>query len=157
MKKIELTEIEQELIKLVAQKRYKSNRKDNVKNAKIGNQSNEVTDLDGFGAELFVAKTLNLYPDLSIKPRTGGIDLITAKGKTVDVKQTSYKNGRLLATIKKGKEENGSDIFVLVVGSFPAYEIAGWCYRKKLIKNENIKNLGYGATYALDQDELNKI
>ena len=153
---IELTNIEQRLIKTVAKERYKCARNNNVKNKKIGEQSNEITDLDGFGAELVVAKKLNLYPDLGVSPRSGGEDLITYKGKTIDVKQTSYKNGRLLATLKKGEERGGSDIFVLVTGVFPTYEIVGWCYRKELIKRENIKDLGHGLGYVLDQDKLRK-
>jgi len=156
MAMIKLNSVEKDLIKSIAKQRYESNRGSGVKNAKIGNQSNESTDIDGFGAELIVAKHLNLYPDLSINPRSGGTDLVSKKGKTIDVKQTQYKTGRLLATLKKNSDDNCSDIFVLVIGTFPDYEIIGWCYKEELLKEENILDLGHGKGYALNQDRLRK-
>ena len=56
-KEITLTEIEQRIVKFIAKNRYQSNRNSNVSNQKIGNQSNEETDIDGFGAEYAFCKS----------------------------------------------------------------------------------------------------
>jgi hypothetical protein len=154
--KIQLNVSEQNITKELSQKRYENNRAENIENKKIGRQSNYETDLDGFGAELAVAKYLNIYPDFTIEPRNGGIDLTLKSGCTIDVKQTRYNNGKLIATMKKEKDKNVADIFVLVTGIFPAYDIVGWCKKNELINQNNVIDLGYGNTYGLNQDKLRK-
>ena len=91
MKFIELNESEKQIVQEIAKNRYKNNRESHIRNQRIGNQSDFETDLDGFGAEVAVAKAFNVYPDFSISPRSGGVDLIFTSGCTVDVKQTKYK------------------------------------------------------------------
>lgn len=150
-----LNKQEQKLVETIAKQRYDSNRNDGVENKKIGPQSNEQTDKDGFGAELATAKFLNVYPDLSIQPRSGGFDLTTTSGCRVDVKHTTYENGRLIATLKKKPED--ADGYFLVTGTFPKYKIVGWATSDELIRPENIDNLGHGEGYVLSQEKLHKI
>ena len=50
--KISLSENEQRLAIHIGQKRYANARLKNIKDSKIGDQSNEETDLEGFAAEL---------------------------------------------------------------------------------------------------------
>ncbi|MHA1469125.1 MAG: hypothetical protein ACTSSP_01040 [Candidatus Asgardarchaeia archaeon] len=147
-----LDDMEQAIVKKVAQLRYESNRKAGVHDAKMGGQSNAITDIDGFGAELAFCKLCNLYPDFSIEPRKGGYDVLLDDNR-IDIKQTSYKTGRLLGYIKK--EKNDVDIYVLMVGELPTYTFVGWVYCNDLISEDNITDLGYGKTYALQQDDLN--
>lgn len=149
-----LNEQEQMLVRDLANKRYKSNRQHRIKNKKIGPQSNEETDRNGVGAEMAVAKFLNLELDTSTSPRSGGCDLISKKGNKIDVKHTKYKNGKLIATLNKKLSD--ADIYILCTGSFPDYEIKGWVKNTDLINEKNIKDLGYGPTYALEQEQLNK-
>lgn len=150
--RITLNESEQRIARWLAKQRYANNRKNNVEDRKVGPQSNEFTDLNGIGAELAFCKMLNIYPDLSVCPRSGGHDCISPKGYKIDVKSTKYENGRLLAML--GKED--AEVYVLVVGEFPTYRWVGWARADELICEENIIDLGHGDTYALPQERLNK-
>jgi len=151
--KIILNECEQKLAKYLAVSRHSNARGKGKPNAKMGNQSDEETDLEGIAGELVVCKSLNLYPDTDIDlidlPK---YDLMTAKGSRVDVKTTKYLSGRMLATKKKKVDD--CDIYVLVVGEFPAYRIAGWCKSEELLRPENLIDLGHGEGYALSQKDL---
>jgi len=151
--KIILNECEQKIAKHLAVSRNKNARSKGKPNTKMGNQSDADTDLEGIAGELVVCKALNLYPDTEIDlvdlPK---FDLLTAKGNTVDVKTTKYLSGKMLATLKKNIAD--CNIYVLVVGTFPAYRIAGWCWAEELLKEENIIDLGHGKGYALTQDKL---
>ena len=151
MKTITLNEAELKICEWLAKNRYLKNRKETVKDNKIGPQSCDVTDLDGICGEFAFCKAMNLYPDMSIYPRSGGHDILI-NGKRVDVKTTRYKSGKLLAT--KNKTIADSDIYVLIVSNSPKYTIAGFCNASDLIKDDNLVDLGYGLTYAIDQSKL---
>jgi hypothetical protein len=151
---IELNEIEQTLAKLIGKKRYKTNRESSITNNRIGKQSDEATDLNGIGAEIAFCKYANLYPDYSLFPRKGGADCIDRKGNKIDVKTTTYKTGHLIAvgTTTKGNV----NFYVLMVGDMPTYEYKGWCTEDDLLKEENLRDFGYGKpSYALPQESLN--
>jgi len=70
----------------------------NVVDQQMGNQDTWSIDIDGMVGEYCVAKFLNLCPDLTVGIRSGGADLMTHKGMSMDVKTTRHKNGKLLAT-----------------------------------------------------------
>ena len=154
-----LTAEEQEAARTLTRLRYESNRSSGVRNNKIGNQSNEETDLEGIGAEIAFGRMFKCPIDTSIEPRSGGEDTVNecSEGlkKTVDIKTTTYENGRLLAVRTKKKGE--TDLFVLMVGKFPTYRFAGFATEDELLRPENLKDLGHGPTYALDQSKLHKI
>lgn len=149
--KIKLTNSELKICEWIAKNRYQNNRADNIVDKKIGPQSCEITDLDGICGEFAFCKAFNLYPDMTINPRSGGYDLIV-KGKRVDIKTTRYRTGKLLAT--KDKKIDDADIYVLVLSDYPKYIILGWCRSEDLIKDNNLVDLGYGLTYAMDQSKL---
>lgn len=158
-KSIKLNNFEQKLCKALAQLRHSSNRESSVKNSKIGPQSNEETDLEGISAEMAFCKLMNLYPDLSISPRSSQAetdkgDVTLKNGKTVDVKTTKYSNGKLLAPL--WKKQTG-DYFVLMVGSFPEYNFKGFIEQEKVLSPNKVINLGYGPTYHATQSELKMI
>lgn len=138
---IKLTEAEVRICQWLAKQRHSSNRSGGVVDAKIGPQSCEDTDLEGICGEFAFCKAMNLYPDMSISPRKGTDDVIV-NGKSVDVKTTRYKTGKLLA--RKTKGETPSDVYVLVVGQCPEYKIAGWCGSAELLCESNLIDLGYG-------------
>jgi hypothetical protein len=124
-----------------------------TKDLKVGGQSNEETDLEGIAGELVACKFFNVYPDTETNLKDlPKYDLLTSKGSRVDVKTTQYKNGRLLATLNK--KVCDVDIYVLVIGSFPVYDVVGWAKSEELIADKNIMNLGRGDGYALSQDQL---
>ena len=149
---VELNNAEQRLARFMARSRMDNAIKRGITNAQVGSQDRFDIDLEGYGAELAFCKLFNVYPDMSIvadpsADRTG--DAIWM-GKTVDVKTTKYKTGRLLAVRWKQKK----DLYALMVGTFPKYEFRGMATGDKLIRQENLTDLGHGEGYALGQHQL---
>ena len=126
----------------------------NVTDQQMGEQDTWAIDIDGVVGEICAAKYLNLCPDLTIGIRKGGADLISREGKTIDVKATRHKHGRLLATLKK--IESQCDRYVLVVVDDFGGQIIGWASKEKLFRDHNQIDLGHGTGYALEQHQLNK-
>jgi hypothetical protein len=151
---ITLTASEIKICEWIAKNRYASNRNGGVSDKKIGPQSCEETDLEGICGEFAFCKAMNLYPDLSISPRKGGDDVLL-NDKKMDIKTTKYKSGKLLA--RRSKSKTPSDIYVLIVGQRPSYNIVGWCSSADLIQDKNLIDLGYGKTYGLEQRVLKPI
>jgi hypothetical protein len=149
-----LTDLEQKLCTEGSEMRYNVARTSGVGNGKIGPQSNKETDLLGLGGELATAKWLNVYPDLTIYARQGGVDLLSHSGIKIDVKTTKYKTGMLLAKINTSYKD--IDAFVLVTTDYPKFIIRGWATKDELINSKNIINLGHGDGYGLKQDQLRK-
>jgi len=150
---IELNDAEQRLARFLAKQRHSAARKKGIKDKRIGKQSAELTDLEGIAAEIAVAKAMNVYPDLETG-HTPKADLVSKRGSFVDVKSTRYPNGRLLAA--PWKKGDGVDQYVLVVGEFPKYRIAGVLSAKELLKDKRLKDLGHGKGFAAEQSELKK-
>jgi hypothetical protein len=146
---------EQAVARLLAEQRYTSNRIGGVVNARIGCQSDAMTDLNGIGGELAFCRVVNVWPDLSINPRHGGADCVTMRGYRVDVKTSSHEDAQLIA--HRGKSLGAADVYVLVVGTFPLYRIVGWAWAAELIRADRLTDLGYGLTYALPQRELRPV
>jgi len=147
---------EQKLATHLAKSRYANNRANNVKDLKVGTASNETVDLEGMAGEIAYCKLMNLYVDMETNPPVmPSYDCITHHGVKVDVKTTPYRNGHLIATLKKIK--NPPDKYVLVVGELPTYSVVGEVWSVDLLKEGNIKDFGYGPCYALTQSELNPI
>ncbi len=149
---VKLNKEEVEFCKSIAKLRSENARKCGVKDAKIGLQSGLEGDIIGFLAEFAVAKHFNVFPDLGITPRSGSADGIM-KGKAYDVKATSRANGRLLATLKENPDV---DIYILAIVNESEINIVGWTKKEDLIKEENIKDLGYGKGYVMDQSKLKR-
>lgn len=153
---ITLNENEQRLAKFLAKSRYETNRANNVKDLKVGTDSNETVDLEGMAAEIAYCKLMNLYVDMETDPpEMPSFDCVSRLGVRVDVKSTKYRDGHLIATLKK--VNNPPDKYVLVVGKLPTYSIVGEVWSVDLLEEGNIKNFGYGPCYALSQSELKPI
>ena len=149
---ITLSEAEQKIVTWVAKCRYQCARQNGIKNARIGGQSNEFTDLNGFGGEMAFCRLLNIYPDFSIYPRKGGFDCKIDDQKT-DVKTTKYASGRLL--VRNHKTEDTVEIYALMVGEFPTYWFAGWISSEQLFNRKpdpNFKNSYVAEQYELDKE-----
>jgi hypothetical protein len=104
---------------------------------------------DGFAAELAFCKLFNVYRDFGTQ-YTGYDVVIGDEMKTVDVKQTSYNDGKLTADIR-GKI---FDLYVLMVGQFPRFVYRGSILREMLFRPENIETIGGKQIYAVEQDHL---
>ena len=154
MSYIILSEAEQRLAKFLAQRRYENARNKGLTNAKMGDQSNELTDLEGIASEIAFCKLANIYPDLDLD-HTNAADCYLRDGRAVDVKSTTYKTGRLLSV--RWKDVTKVDVFVLMVGEFPKYRCAGFMQAKDLIQPDRLTDLGHGTGYAATQNELQPV
>ena len=104
---------------------------------------------DLFGGNLIA---LNLYPDLKDYP--GKHDMVIA-GKTVDVKTTRYPFGHLEVSTDKTPGE--VDIYALVTGEMPEYNIVGWMCGDRLMRKKRLYTHRSGSkVYRASQDELKK-
>jgi len=126
----------------------------NVVDQQMGKQDPWAIDMDGVIGEFCVAKAMNVCPDLTIGIRKGGTDLYSRSNKTIDVKSTRVKSGRLLATLKK--DADPCDVYVLAIVDDEGCDIAGWTSKEVLFDAVNIKDLGHGKGYVMDQDQLHK-
>lgn len=126
-----------------------------VVDQQVGKDDTWAIDIDGVVGEYCVAKHLNVCPDLTVSARKGGADLTSVLGESIDVKTTRTKNGRLLATLKKA--EDPCDIYVLVIVDDMGGDIIGYATKQDLFHKNNIKNLGHGNGYALDQNQLKEL
>jgi hypothetical protein len=151
---VTLSEVEQKIARFIAKSRFQNNRNQLVNNSKIGDQSDELTDLEGVAGEVAFCKLFNLYPDFSIQVRASCDDKADANlcGLLIDVKTTMYRSGKLLAAI--WKTDSKADVFALMTGEFPNYVFCGFMDRTELLRPERIGNLGHGDTYIAEQIEL---
>ncbi len=127
--------------------------RNNVEDQQMGDQNPWVVDMDGMVGEFCVAKLFNLCPDLTIGVRSGGQDLESREGRSIDVKTTRYKTGKLLCTLKKQYEP--CDIYVLVVVDDDGGDVVGWAKKEEIFLESNKSDLGHGVGYVLPQSKLN--
>jgi hypothetical protein len=154
--KLVLNESDQELAKKYGEARRLENRKNGIVDKKrTTKMSKEEMDLYGIATEIAVGRYLGLQPDLSIRSRHGGHDLISENGVKIDVKYTSSDRGDLL--LMPNKTLKDADVYIVCTGTFPVFEVAGWSYAKNVIKKENITNLGYGLLYKYPRYKLSKL
>lgn len=114
--------------------------------------TNYEIDLEGFAAEMAFCKIANCYPDLDNRV-DNGYDCVW-QGRKVDVKTTRYKTGKLLATLKDNKN---ADLYVLMIGEFPTYRLAGVIEASEFLVERNIRDLGRGRGYCLEQKYLKEL
>jgi len=144
-----LTEAEIKLAQYVGKRRGQVNREAGIVDQRVDDTLD--LDTDAFGAELALARLLNVYPDLSLSPRKGGEDLVWG-GITVDVKQTKYPDGYLLAT--HWKDVKASRLYALMTGTLPTYTFRGFACADDLFQAHRLTDVGKGKSYAMTQDEL---
>ena len=141
---ITLNTAEQRLAKFVAKERHRHARKNGVTNRRVGPQSDEQTDLEGIAAEIAFARFANVYPDIHVDR--------DEYPKLVDIKATTYPTGRLI--VAPWKDVDAVDAYVLVIGEFPSYRIAGAMEGYRLMRSHRMKDLGHGKVFVATQDEL---
>lgn len=124
-----------------------------VRDVKIGKQNGEEADVMGMKAEYAFAKLFNTFPDLGLTPRSGSADGVIS-GYAYDIKATHYKSGKLLAT---KKINHHVDMYVLAVVTEPhVVDFKGYLFKKDFIKESNLRDLGHGEGYCVDQCDLKK-
>jgi hypothetical protein len=125
-----------------------------------------------FAAELAVCKYLNTYPQLDVAINqhdlavagdvfgTVGQHDLVYHGWTIDVKQTTLAQGRLLGKLSHKPLEFRSDIFVLVHSEQPKRQtILGWAWSNDLYKDGNREYFTKDQvpTYQIKQEDLDDI
>jgi hypothetical protein len=151
LKRIDLTEEELFICRMLGVMR-RSSAMHSVKDRQVGKNDTWAIDIDGMVGEYCVAKYLNVCPDLTVGPRSGGADLISRTKQRIDVKTTRIPDGRLLATIEKAKDP--CDIYILVIVDDKGGNIIGYATKDQLFSIANITDLGHGEGYALNQEDL---
>ena len=151
MIEINLTDDEVMMCQHVGHLRSVLSRGNKVKDMKKTDMAGLDIDAQGVTAEYAVAKHLNVFFDLGLSPRTGSADGVM-NGYSYDVKSTHHALGKLLATLKDNPDV---DMYIMCITPDRwTVKMVGWCWKKELINKKNIKDLGYGKGYALEQSQL---
>jgi len=108
--------------------------------------------INGVITEYAVAKFLKLPFDLNCDFRKFGADLVTRKGKTIDVKCTSKIGGNLNAVVWSNTKP--VDVFVLTEIHNVCVRLVGWINSKDFLLEENLFDVGNGEYYSVRQSEL---
>lgn len=149
---ITLTEEDQKLVKDIAKKRTDHAKKKGFY-SNWGDVSGYDIDLEGFGAEVAFCRKFNCEPDTAIGLKKDDYDMITKKGSKVDVKWTQNINNGLLVKVTKAKKK--VDVYVLITGNFPTYEIIGFAYQADVFQEKNIQDSSFGhKNHHLEVKEL---
>ncbi len=151
---------EQKVCESIARMRYENAREKGFGKSDILEvTSYKSIDVDGVGSEMAAAKILNVYYDIETDFQASELptyDLI-CKGKTVDVKTTKYRTGRLI--VMPHKKNDQCDLYLLVVGSFPEYSVVGYATYDEIVQEENWGD-PFGRNkpaYFLDQYKLTPV
>lgn len=146
---ITLTDAEVATAKMIANLRSIVARANNVVDVrKTGNP----LDMDELGmvAEFAFCKYWNIFCDIAPAPKSGGYDCIL-NGKRIDIKATHYKDGRLIKTLKENKDV---DCYALAIVDGNTVTFPGYVFSIELCQPKNIRDLGHGDNYVMDQKDL---
>jgi len=152
MIKVKLNPDELTVCQMLGRMRSLIARSSGVKDAKIGDQDGAEADVTGMMAEYAFSKHFNTFPDLGLTPRSGSADGIY-KNFRYDIKSTKYKTGKLLSTTKVN---NDVDIYVLAIVKDNEVSFPGFAMKDELINEKNLKDLGHGKGYCLEQEKLRR-
>ena len=150
---ITLSESEVYFLRIIASTRSMMSRSKKVVDQKFCDKSGFEIDFDGCLSEYAFCKWHNVHYDISFGDDTAGKPDCVYKNLTIDIKSTRYKTGRLVVKLKP----QPVDMYILaIVENDYTIRFAGYSRTEDLLKPENIRNLGTGDSYVLDQDQLLK-
>lgn len=145
---VKLNDVELAVANLVALGRRAASRGHNVVDRQKGGQDPMEIEVNGVLGEIAFAKAYGYYWMDNPRPQSDTPDFVSRKNKTIDIKATSLKTGRLLKTV----ESKVHDIYVLAVVDGRTVDLVGWVPGEELASS--IADLGHGPTNALTQDKL---
>ena len=148
---VELSPAEVAIAKFIGQQRNRLSSATKINTRCDPTQADDEMNIEAVGAELAVAKYLNLYPDLS--PTAGTLpdyDLLW-KDRRIDVKRNHKADGDLLV-----RKLNSEVLYVLACGALPSYSIIGWLRGYEIPLKGNWIDLIYGACWRVHPRFLNR-
>lgn len=154
--RVTLTATEIMLANFVNDERNKHNRRTGAKCRKFSERCD--IELHGMGAELAVARHLNLYPDLVLDEPGKMDDLRSHSGKIIDVKNCS-SGFQIPEYYPERVRKSGIkiDVFVFTRGDIPNYEIFGWVEYDTLIVPGRLKKAKFNNSYQIADRELRSV
>lgn len=150
---ITLSEADRYLAATLAVSRLNSHELHKTTTKSLGFLHPLVKDVESIAAEIVVARRMGVNIDSSTYPRRTGCDLVSKHGANVEVKSSTNKDCPL--RIKKYKQDENVDIFVLVTGVFPHYRICGYATPDMVFDDANLTTaLDGNILYELPQTKL---
>ena len=103
--------------------------------------------VEGAMGEAVVAKALRTYNPMTVDTFKDGGDV----GERVQVRTRSQHHYDLIVR----DNDRDDDVFVLVTGTCPDYQVHGWCYGKDAKKDRYLKDYGgHGEAWFVPQESL---
>jgi len=155
-KVVTLTNLEQEIARLLAGQRFRSAREMGAVATLYGNGNPLKRELGAAGAELAFCRIADVYPDLDGE-HPGVYDAWTRGGEWIDVKHSEQKDARLLVKATPDRLTiHRCDWYVLMVGVFPTFTYAGRMHADELLVEARLDRTLTFPAYAARQDELKR-
>lgn len=154
---IELSQTEVQIVEFIAALRfYETSSKGTER--KQSNLDSLQMGVDGVMSEYAVAKHHNIHFDMNCNYRKFDADLISNKGKKIDVKSTRREGGNLNAV--GWSKDKPADIYVLTEIITDELnnkvKLVGWIEKELFLTPENIKDVGNGQFYSIPQNKLHQ-
>lgn len=151
-----LTEDELALAERVGRVRNETMNKMNLASTNRNLPDKENMEIMAVAAEIAVAKFLNLYFEYRLPLVPGSCDMKLNDGRGVDVKFTTYGNGKLIVPVSK---RNSCSVYILAINTNGSsmFNIAGWATADELFNDENIVEMYGKRKYVMHQIQLNHI
>lgn len=152
--KVQLTNTEYMICVQLGMMRHEMNRAANVQDKTIWKSQNKMKiETMGVMAEMAFCKWANLYFEMDLAPQSGTTDVIY-QGWKCDIKATERADGQLL--VSQWKKKESSDVYILGITDGLSVDFVGFATANDIIQPSRLKDLGYGPTYCMAQQELTK-
>ena len=160
MDEVTLNPHEMKIAQLVGERYYQPDREDRSFTGDVYDEDYaKKINLDGFLAELAVAKWLGSYPTGFMCDPDGGKatpfdGTVPRIGATYDVKTTRHKNGHLVLPLSFA-HTNESDVFIFTTVDPPVLTVAGWIEADKFLTDQYVDYFkSFGLRYVASQEDL---
>lgn len=149
---IKLRESEVHFLRTIASTRSFVSRRKNVVDQKFASdKSGYEIDFDGCLSEYAFCRWHNIHFSFLFGDDTAGQPDCIYNNFNIDIKSTRHPQGRMIVKLNS----QPMDIYVLaVVEDDYTIRFAGYARSQDVKKEENIRNLGTGDSYVLDQHQL---
>ena len=151
---VELNDTEVLICTQVAMMRNQIARAAGVKDKLVWKEGNKLRiETIGVMAELAFCKWANIYPELDVKNQAGTTDVVY-QGWKCDIKATERADGQLM--VSQWKKKESSDVYILGIIDGNSVDFSGYALTDDIMQEANLKDLGYGPTFCMAQDQLTR-